>query len=327
MKRLVILIFTAALVWSAFWLWSWHSRSTAVEDWFADRTDSGWTARYNDLGIRGFPNRLDTRLTEIELQDPATGVGWQAPFFEVLALSYQPGHVIAVWPETQVLTVDRQSHRITSEGLRASLVYDTGTGVVDRSNLEAQVLNISGPGGSTALAGLNAALMTVEGQETTYRLGLTAKGFARSRKGLTAEMLPGSLAELRADAVVTFDQPWTTGALGSTRPQPTRIDLKLVEYKLGKLELKLAGDVRVDALGRLDGALTVKAVNWREMVTRLREAGEIPLSLADALEDGLALIAALSGNQRTLDLPLKFQGGKVSLGPVPLGEAPRIRLP
>ena len=327
MKRLIILVVTVAVAWSAFWLWSWHNRSAAIEHWFADRVTAGWTARYTDLSVRGFPNRLDTRLTNIEVQDPATGLGWDAPFFELLSLTYQPGHVIAAWPETQVLRIDRRSHQVRSDGLRASLVFDRGDSAVRRANLEAAVLNITGPGGATVLTDLNAALMRVEGAETTYRVGLTAQGFARSRKKISGEFLPANLAALRLDADVTFDRPWHRNALGTSRPQPMRIDLKLAEYTLGTLTLKMAGKVRVDTTGRLDGALTVKAVNWRDMLNRLRAAGELPLSVADALEDGLTLIAALSGDQRRLDLPLKFKAGKVWLGPVPLGEAPRIRVP
>ena len=34
----------------------------------------------------------------------------------------------------------------------------------------------------------------------------------------------------------------------------------------------------------------------------------------------------MAGNPKTLDIPLNFKGGKVRLGPVPLGDAPRLRL-
>ena len=55
-------------------------------------------------------------------------------------------------------------------------------------------------------------------------------------------------------------------------------------------------------------------------------AGALSPGLAGALTDGLSLLSQLSGNPNTLDIPLGFRGGRVMLGPVPIGPAPVVRL-
>jgi hypothetical protein len=55
-------------------------------------------------------------------------------------------------------------------------------------------------------------------------------------------------------------------------------------------------------------------------------AGAIPTELQSALEGSLGLLARLSGNPNTIDAPLSFKKGFVSLGPIPIGRAPTLRL-
>jgi hypothetical protein len=68
----------------------------------------------------------------------------------------------------------------------------------------------------------------------------------------------------------------------------------------------------------------VKATNWREMLGVAEAAGAIPPSVRSGLERGLGFLAQLSGPADTLDVPLSFRNGRVMLGPLPIGPAPRI---
>ena len=54
------------------------------------------------------------------LADPDTGLAWDAPFFQILALSYQPNKWIAVWPREQRLTTPREKFTIRAEDMRAA---------------------------------------------------------------------------------------------------------------------------------------------------------------------------------------------------------------
>lgn len=321
MRRLAILVIAAGLIWSGHWFWAAARHSNAVIDWLEARRADGWEVSYSDLSVRGFPNRLDTTLTDLTLADPHSRIVWQMPFFQLLTLSYKRGHVIAVWPDSQAISRGPQRLRIGSDGLRASVVFDPKTGAVQRTNLEAQVVNIDrSDGAAIALAGLRAAAQHTAPGGTEYRLALAADAIA----GGTGT--PGASA-VSADLTATFDKLWTLSALHTPRPQPTRLGLRLMDYRLGDLELKLAGDLEIDDAGRADGRLTVKAANWRALLDQAQDGGQIPPDLAEMLETGLDLLSRMSGNERTLDVPLRFDAGEMRLGPVPLGPAPRLRLP
>ena len=84
--------------------------------------------------------------------------------------------------------------------------------------------------------------------------------------------------------------------------------------------------LKIHAEGTVEKPVTIKAQNWREIVQMARESGALNRQVLDTVEDALALLARVAGNPRTLDVPLEFAGGRVWLGPVPLGAAPVLRL-
>lgn len=299
-------------------MWQAHALKGEIADWFEARRDEGWVASYDDLAVRGFPSRLDVTLTGVQLDDPVHGTGWQAPFVQILGLTYQREHVILAFPDTQVLTLPSGRIEIASDGMKASLVRD-GT-VVERLNLQADTLNLSGAQ-TVALAGVLANFHHLQGDD--YRLAIAAQSIATK---------PGALGDGRSEALdiqatLGFDGPWTLDALKGPRPQPRRVDLMQADYRHAGLELAVAGKVTADAEGRLDGALTVRAVNWQSLLDEARANGTLPETLADTLRDALTLAAGLNGRPDTLDLPLNFTRGAVSFGIIPLGQAPRLQIP
>ncbi|MDJ0823090.1 MAG: DUF2125 domain-containing protein [Paracoccaceae bacterium] len=322
MKRLALVIIALGLGWAVWWAYAAYTLRGEITTWFEDRRADGWEASYADLKVRGFPNRLDVTLTDLLLADPDRGVVWEGPFFQILTLSYKPGHNILVWPNTHRLGLPDQQLEITSQGMRASLIHDA-EGTVLRSNLEAEVLNFTGPEDALALAGVTAALQQTPVTPADYRLGLGIQAVAGADLGA----LPDSAQALQVQALMGFDKPWHIDALHRGRPQPDRVELKLAQYQVGDLQLKVAGDVYVDAAGYPDGALDIKAVNWRDMLTMATEAGRLTPGFAATLEDALALLAGLKGNPETLDFTLNAMSGQLFLGPIPLGDAPNLRLP
>lgn len=321
-RAMVWITLALALGWSGLWMWSARSLHGQIEGWFEARRAEGWQADYADLSVRGFPSRLDATLTDVRLLDPERGTGWSGPFFQVLGLSYRPGHLILVWPDRQVLTLPSGPVTVEGSGLRASVIH-TAEGVVLRTNFEAETLNLDTPGRVLAFAGFRLALLEMPGAAPElYRVGLSALAVAGPHGPLTPGSGQGDGLQVQAE--VLFDKPWTIGALAEARPQPREIDLRLAEYRFEGVELNLAGRLAVAQGGRADGAITVRALNWREMLDQARAAGQIPGALADTLEAGLSLAA---GRADSLDLPLGFDDGRLSLGVIPLGEAPRFALP
>lgn len=331
MKRLLVVVVTAAVLWGGYWMIGASGVKTGFERWFDDRRTDGWQAEYSELSVIGFPNRFDTTVTNLALADPATGVAYTAPFLQIFALSYQPNHIIAIWPNTQRLATPLGAFDIASKDARASLVFEAGSSLtVDRSNIAVQDLAIAAPNGGT----LSAKTLTFAVEQTPtvpngYHFGINAGDLSLpTLPGLVLQsgVVPKVFDRFRGDMTVVFDRPWDRFALEKARPQPTRIDVKLFDAKLGSLELALAGSIDIDTAGVPTGEITVKAKNWRDIVELAVQTGLLPEQLKRPIEQGLGLLAGLSGNAKSIDLPLEFRGGRVNFGPIPLGPAPIFQL-
>lgn len=332
MRFLLAAILVAALGWSGYWVVGQRGLQSALAAWFDTRRAEGWVAETSALDVQGFPNRFDVGFSDLMLADPETGLAWQAPFFQILMLSYRPNHVIAVWPEDQIVATPFETYRIESNDMRASLVMAPNTRLApERSTLTAAFLRVTPETRPDETTALNALSLAVERQEgARYRLGLSAEGLTLSspwRARLDPKgRLPGQMTGLHADLDVTFDRPWDRSAIEEARPQPIAIKLSLADAKWGELQFQAAGAVTVTAEGFPEGEIALKARNWREMLELAIASGALTETLAQTLENGLSLLAQLNGNPQTLDVPLTFRRGLTFLGPIPLGPAPLLRL-
>ncbi len=332
MRILLAVTILAALGWSGYWLVGARMAENGAERWFAERADEGWVVDHGEITVRGFPNRFDLTIRDVDLADPETGVAWRAPFFQVFALSYRPGHVIAVWPETQTIATPNQKITVTSGDMRASAVVTGRARVLDRATLTFDAVGLSSTAdwqGSMARGQL--AIRRTPAAEASYDIALSAQDVTvpsrvaalLGERGLVSEVAEGAEIE----ATIAFDRVWDRRAIEERRPQPRRIDIDLARAQWGELDLRLAGEIDVSATGTADGEVTVKATNWREIVTLAEAAGAWPESATPMIERGLETLAGLSGNPRTIDVPLSIDQGRVSLGGiVPLGRAPLFRL-
>ncbi|MFP7569685.1 DUF2125 domain-containing protein [Marivita sp. S2033] len=322
MKRLFAAILVATLGYCAWWFYAAHTMRVSVENWFQAQRDQGWTAEYQDLEIRGFPNRTDLTVTGPLLRSPDGQHGWQAPFFQVLSLSYNHAHVIVAWADTQTLFTPSGEVSVGSDGLRASVVREHTQFL--RSNVEASVLNLTLPDHSIALAGVNAALHKVEPSDASYRLALTVDGIALPDLPNSGGLAPESLSNLRADTVVTLSGPLNGSANPAARL--THLAVRHSEISYGALTLRITGDADIDPLGYPTGTVTIKADNWRESLNAAREKGDLPPALSDGVIDMLTLLSGLSGSRDALDVTLGLTSGAVFLGPLKIGQLPPLLL-
>ncbi len=319
MKRLIMIVILAAFGWAGWWFLQAQTLRGQVETWFEDRRQDGWVATYADFSVGGFPNRLDMTFEDLSLANPDTNILWEAPFFQILSLSYKPDHRILIFPDLQTVTTRNGTHTITSEGLRASVVFMDGDRI-DRVNAEATVLNWGG----TALADTNAALLRQEDQ--LYQFAFVAKSIARAEGRLTP-LSEGRVDDTQINSRITFDKDWAMSTLKDGRPQPSKIDVSLMSYQLASLNLNLAGHLDVDTQGRASGELTLRAVNWQDALEQARVGQQLPGSVTEKLVQGLTVVAGLKGRSDTLDLPLRLIDGQMSLGLIPLGSAPLLQVP
>ncbi|MCL3881385.1 DUF2125 domain-containing protein [Marivita sp. GX14005] len=323
MKRLLAVIALAALVYGGWWVYAAQSLRGAVENGFAMLRTDGWTAGYDDLSVRGFPNRTDLTVTGPRLTSPDGRIAWRAPFVQMLGLSYNRDHVILAWPDAQSLRIGNTDVAITSDGLRASVVKKDGA--LLRSNLEAPVLNISTPEGSAAFAGVTAALEKIEPLNASYRLAVIADRIALSAPPIGGGNAPDSLSDLRVDLAFELDAPLRLDRL-SAAPRPVQIAVRHSEISYGALTIKLSGDARIGPDGYPTGEVRIMSNNWRAALEAARDRGHLPRRMADRLIEMLTLLSGLSGARDTLDVTLGLRRGGVFLGPLKIGQLPPFPL-
>jgi len=334
MKWMARFLLLFALVWGGVWLAGSYGAKTGFAAWFEDRRADGWVAEYDDLSVSGFPNRIDTTFDNITLADPESGLAWEAPFFQLFALTYKPHHLIAVWPNTQTLAVPTEKLSLTSEKMRASLVLEPGTDLaLNRINLDVDTLALSSSlDWQMTASGLDLALHRQPDEtgtpSATYRLALRATDFAPAAAFAIPDDidLPRTFEVFQADLEASFSRPWDLSAIEDSRPQPTQLDLKRADIVWGDLQFNAAGTVSVDKLGYPTGDITIRLVNWQDMIAVARSNARISPKVLDTLEQALTFVAGLSGNRNQLDIPLTFKGGTTRFGPIPLGPAPRLNL-
>lgn len=327
MRRLLIVVLVAALGWFAYWFIVAQTARSGYESWFDARRAEGWQADYSELQLRGFPNRIDTTFENIQLADPETGFAWDAPFFQVFALSYKPNHLIAVWPNRQTLSSPLQKLTINSEDMKASVVFAPNTNLgLRRANFATEALNITSDKRWTITAdSLRLAIVQDETQDTSYQFALQGQGVVPPAS-LRNELLPATMSALDLDATVTFDREWDLRALEQRRPQPTAIKLRNAKAQWGPMLFQAVGDMTTNEGGVLDGELTLRAKEWQAMVEMARDSRQIDPFVIDGAEQLLRLFSSLSGPGEDIDLTLSFKNGRTYAGLLPLGSAPVIFL-
>jgi hypothetical protein len=331
-RALIAVVLAAALGWSAYWFIGARALDREVEAWLEARRAEGWVADVEDTTVRGFPNRFDLTLTGVELADPDTGLAWSAPFFQILALSYRPSHVIAVWPHEQTVSTPFENMTVESSDFRGSLrLADTSTLALENATFVSEAVTVASDAGWTAALGSGRlAARLVPDTPSTYEIGIEALDLTPAetvrRTFDVARSLPDTIETLRLDAEIAFTAPWDHAAIEVARPQPIDIDLRELRATWGRLDLRAAGEVVVAPDGTPNGQVAVKAVNWREMLALGVSSGAVPEGLASAIERGLEALAGASGSPDTLDAKLTFRDGGVYYGFIPLGPAPVLRL-
>lgn len=321
--------------WSGWWFVGAAAHDRALTGWLEDRRADGWLAEVASIDTAGFPNRFDTRVTGLMLADPAQGWAWEAPFFDILMLSWRPNAAIVAFGPEQVLAAPGARARLTSDVLRGSLRLVPGPSLaLARVSFEGEALTLAAEAGWRAGAARLQAHVQQAQPGATPPNGYDVYGsvedllipeFLRATLDPTGA-LPARAQMARLDAQVALQRPLDRFALEREAPGVTALSLRALEARWGDLALTASGQLRADAEGFADGRIAVRAENWRDMLRAAVAAGALDVDLANVIEQALGFLARLSGGE-ALEATLSFSGGSAWLGPVPLGAAPRLMRP
>jgi hypothetical protein len=331
MRTIIGILLVAILAWFGYWFIGSSALETATKTWLQDRQEQGWVAEYSELGVHGFPNRFDTTVVDFNLADPEYGWAWEAPEFQISTLSYTPNQFTAVWPDTQTISTPYKKYNISSKDMRASIVFVPDTTLaLDRFRVFVKDLKIATSADEqSSFASADLSIRQSESITYAHDIALNAKGFipSKSLKSIIdpQSILPASFETITLQSTATFDAPWNRTAVEDVKPNLTNLSITSFDAKWGGVQIQAAGDVSVDLDGYPKGKLSIRAKNWREMIQLAIASGAIDASTGQSLEIGLGLIAMLSGNSNTIDVPLSFSHRIMSLGPIPIGTAPRLK--
>jgi hypothetical protein len=320
MRGLIWLVVLAAAAWSGYWVIGSRALEKGANDWFAAQAEAGLLARNAGLDVQGFPNRFDLTVTEPEFYDPASGFGWRGPFLQLFSLSYQPWKVIAAFPPEQVLIIPGGDLTVDSEKLQASAVLAQSSPFgVDRIVLVGDGLAVaSSLGWRVAAKTFRFATKSLSDDGLEHEIGLEALAIDPGPALLAAlPDLPPVIEKMRLDAVV--------GLSGSSSAATvTGVDVKEILLLWGDVALYGKGRVAANADGLAEGRIEFRLTNWRALLPLAVASGAVTAESLPTWERALSMLAAQSGDGSDLDLPLTMQNGRMSLGPVPIGPAPRI---
>ncbi len=330
MKRLGILVALVLAVPTGLWFAGAATTRHLASGWLDGRAADGWLVEYDGLATSGFPSRFTTDITGLQLADPETGWAWIAPRFTLEQTLFRADRITAIWPQTQTLASPFERLDITAAGITAELDVQSGANMaLDASRTVMDDVAISSSAGwTTALD--SGTLNVTHGGDAVYQVLFSASGLNPPDHIATllnpAGLLPAVMDGLLYDAQMQFTRQWDLSAIETTRPQISRLDLTELRAVWGELLLRASGSLEVDAQGIPTGDIAVRAENWRQMVEMAQNAGVLPERMRGTVEGMLGIIAGMSGRDSDIDATLRFAGGRVFLGPLPLGAAPRLIL-
>lgn len=333
LRKLIWLIVILAALYGGYWFVGSHLLQGQLDKWVAEERAAGRQADFGVLKVQGFPSRFDIRAENIALYNPQTGMGWTAPEAELAALAYQPQHYIAVLPQTQVIRAPGADIGITSQDMRASLVFSPGPSfVLDRMSFVSKGLAVE-PGAPelrTGAADLRIATQRAAGTDYGHRLGFEALGlivpeFILEQLRSAPTELPATMDRVHLDAVVDFDRRLDRHVLNGPRPEISKIKLEDLSLSWGPIGFAVTGDVTVLADGTLTGPIELSIRGMTQLFDIATAAGLLPAERRRMVEGMLSMVAKPDASG-TAKLSFEAKNGTLHLGPLALTALPKLRL-
>lgn len=328
MRKLIWIVLVAAIAWSIWWFVGAAALRRGIDAAFDEMRQAGWEVSLEERYVRGFPNRFDTTIVGPDITDPSEDTVWRAPFVQILALSYRPNRVIVAFPETQELVTPLGSFDIDTASARGSVTLAPSPDLpLEHSEFVVTDMTIAG----AAEAGLGELLFATRRPPANddgraHNIGVTIRAFdlpARISSRLdTPEEARIDHATL--DATAFFPRVIDRSILSEGMPIPDRIEIDRLVIDWNEVSLSGSGMIEVAPDGQLSGGIDVEVSNWRGALSILARIGILPAAQLSSAEQGIGLLTRLGEDPDVFAAPLRFEEGRMFLGPLPLGSAPRL---
>ncbi|MEM8793589.1 MAG: DUF2125 domain-containing protein, partial [Pseudomonadota bacterium] len=280
--------------------------------------------------------RLERRIQNIALTDPGTGWSWNLPEVSFFGEATSPTVLRLSLPDQHLISLPREKVEIGHSRMVAdlSLAPDAGLtwrhGAIDGADLmlEAQ----SGwTGAAKTLSAEIRARAPATAPPNSYAVTLSSTEVSIP-KPLLDQIDPTGLLdplvdEIRLDGTAALRAPLDRFALERGRLALNAATVRDAELRWGDMKVSASGQIETDLRGYATGEIDLKLTKWREMIRIARRSGKIDRSMIDAIEQGLRFVSIIAGDGEDVELTLNLSGGKVRIGPVAIGDAPRLAPP
>ena len=325
----------AGLGWAGWWLIGARAQEQALEAWLAERAAAGWQADYAALDVTGFPDSFDRRVEDLLLTDPAQGWSLRAPWIASSSPTFRINAFTVTAPPAFTFAVPGERVEVETGANRLELVVEPLPSMpLDAASIALTGLALEAADWTAGAAAIDLAVgerSPEGGPDNSYDFSLEAEDVTLP-KPLLDELDPtGRLAprleriEIRGHAALdhTLDRDFVEAGELSAKTVVLRRGI----FRWGDMALHARGRVDADDEGLAEGKVELSLENWRRMVELAEEAGTIGAELARGIEGALGLASLFGSRDGVLDVTLSFEDGRLWLGPVPIGDAPRISLP
>lgn len=287
---------------------------------------AGGPAEVRAVQPSGFPLAIGAQLDGLVLSDPALGAGVvfdsvqaTAPLWAPLEWRARPALPAQATLFGQRFTLAGQG---AEAGLKLGLAADLPVQGATLSLADARLTAQAASAPALAVQTLSFSA-TADGPRYAVQADLAALALP---PGLSARFAPGAnlpdvVESVTATGTVSFAQPVALSA--ATLPPPTEIDLAQARMLWGGREVLASGKLAVTTQGIAEGTIMLATKDWAAWLEVAQAAGLIGAERMPMLMGLAAYMAGQSGSGE-VQVPLAFANGLMSLGPLPLGPAPRF---
>lgn len=331
MRKLIVLALVLTTLYGGYWFVGRSQIQDRLSEALVEVDAGDFDVSYSTLKTIGFPSRFDTTITDLEFADPATGMAYSAPTFQLFALSYRPNEVIAVFPNQQTLTIDGEVFTLITSDMRASGKVRPNTSLAfQTATIEAENPRIrTEEGAELAMASFLAAMRLSPDTTQTYDAYFEARSIVLPediRRMIDPQNLqPPVIQSLRFDSDVTLSAPIELISAAASPATIETLSIKELALSWGEMSVSAIGDVTPDAAGLLNGSISISARNWQQALDLAVATGAVDANRRFLFTEIANSMDETPHVPDTLTLTLSVTDGIMMLGSFPLGAAPALR--
>jgi hypothetical protein len=324
MRTLIWVMLVTTGLWSGYWWVGALGLEKGVNDWIAQQEGR---LTVEKVEVHGIPNRFDLTLTAPVFTDPSSSISVSSPFAQVYAMTWKPWHLIVALPSGQVITLPDQKLNLASDYLRASLqVHPSASLPLQEVVGEAKALSLVSDAGWVISLKTAQASVAEDEQANSYRFGLKVDQIipdASLMQSLASTDLPAVMEEIYLDAHAALTAPIDRNAV-DTQPKLAKFTLTQARATWGELKFSATGALEAGPDGLAMGKIDLRIDGWKRLPPILVAMGLVKSDVAPTVENMMGVMAAQDGHPEVLAISLTCKDGRMSLGPLPLGPAPRL---